>query len=1121
MLTSGGAKFGRHFFALLCAMLVYLPLAAQNQPKKDTPKSAALKLPSGAIIVVARDSDSIDKPEAIYLTPEKFKELSDQIEALKKQVAVDKPMPPTNCELDASLEKRGTQTIVKIKATFRFQTTQPRAVVFLGCSKAQPVEAKLEDGKLPLLIAGERGLSVQVDAAGSHVVQLDLEAPLQSRGPKGSEIGFELGLPGAAITSLLFDAPASVKRVTISRREAGNVPLVPLGADAALDIKRIEVARLKARGGEALGAITFLGVSWEDTAQPRATVADRSADADVQVTINDTDILTDAQLRLKGTAKEWRFLAPNNAEVKIGRAPPLGSPAKPIDFPADQAPDVVRPEPGKSEWRVRFAEPNSAELMVVINTRALRNRTVDPKSKGGVPVGPFAALDVAAQSGTIRVKTPPHIRATPILKGDTQRLDSGDDPNAEAVYRYRTLPTGGKDLYFAPLELDIRSIAGTIQARVHHFLTLGEGGWRLRSEITITPIRTEVETLDLEVPVPGVFETPTPKLVEAIVPLRDIGPTRRVIQIKLTAPQRNEFTLTIDGFYSLPLGAQEATLVMPRLLNIAERGNQVSVAIPDGFDVRGGAYQWEIDKPGTKQRPLEITPDRASISSNIERAVAQVELAWKPIRADVRLESTADVTLGDRQARIAQQCRYTFADRPSRRLRLRSLAPLTGVSVTPGSIENNGPNDWTVILPAEPSKETSITLNYAIAYASTGNEPFRLNVPLLWPENATAADSRVRFLRDREATSHWLPTLDAGPWQVLPIEILPAETTLLGLRGTGLNLPLSILMTDAEMTSHTMPLIWIDRTLIQAQADDVNQKYRARFHVAKWKARYLDLELPTGAAEIELRINGIRTDALGGQTEGEAGRTIRVPLPLAKDRQPLMIEVKYATTIEGGHWITRWKPPRPLGRVALAGVRWQVAVPMRNIPLSMGDAVFEERWNVRNGFALPVATYSTADLDKWILNGLEPDGREASAGWELSDAGVSARQHNLETLRFVSMPRNLWLASVSLLVLIVGLLLSRLAKQTAGLLIALIGIAAVVVGLLWPQPAGQTLAAAQPGLAILALVLGMQRYLQWRYRRRLARMPGFTRIHAESAVARSNGKRVIRETSTVDSPAGR
>ena len=78
--------------------------------------------------------------------------------------------------------------------------------------------------------------------------------------------------------------------------------------------------------------------------------------------------------------------------------------------------------------------------------------------------------------------------------------------------------------------------------------------------------------------------------------------------------------------------------------------------------------------------------------------------------------------------------------------------------------------------------------------------------------------------------------------------------------------------------------------------------------------------------------------------------------------------------------------------------------------------------------------------------------------------------------------------------------------------------AAAVAGFLLPQPFGQLLAASQPGLVLLLLFIGFQQFLQRRYRRRLARMPGFARIHSGSAVAQVDGKGGARDTSTVDSP---
>jgi peptidoglycan/LPS O-acetylase OafA/YrhL len=98
------------------------------------------------------------------------------------------------------------------------------------------------------------------------------------------------------------------------------------------------------------------------------------------------------------------------------------------------------------------------------------------------------------------------------------------------------------------------------------------------------------------------------------------------------------------------------------------------------------------------------------------------------------------------------------------------------------------------------------------------------------------------------------------------------------------------------------------------------------------------------------------------------------------------------------------------------------------------------------------------------------------------------------------------------------LLISRLPRRAIGVLLALVSAAAVIAASLWPQPAGQALMAAEPGLLLLILILAVQRFAEWRHLRRLARMPGFSRVHAESSLARANGKRVA-QTSTVDAPA--
>jgi len=1134
--ASGVAALRPLLLSFAIGALAGLPLGAQNTPAKDkdSSKSTAIKLPSGAIIVVAGNPDAIDKPDAVYLSPEKFKELNDQIEQLKKQVAAEKAMPANYCKLEGRVEQRGSHSIARLKATFQFQTWAPRSVVFLGCKKAQPVEAKLEDGKLPLLAATDKGLTVQVESAGPHSVQLVLDVPVLPRDAKGNEIGFELGLPSAAVTLLTFEAPAKVKRLTVATRKQASASAPASGVEPPLEIQRFDAEQLLPRPNNEtpLGAISSLAVSWEGLGRPGVVENTRSADADVQVTIGETDIQAEARLRLRGTATSWRFLAPSNADVTVGRAPPLGSAPKPLDFPVDQAPDVLRPEQGKSEWQIKFREANATELLVLIGTRTPRNRNPDPKSRTLWPAGPFAALDVPQQSGTIRVKSLPTLRAVANLKADTQRVDTSEDPAADAIYRYRSLPPGPNNLPGAPMDLDIRTSPGAVQTRVRHFLSLGEGGWRLRSEILVTPVRSEIESLDLEVPAGGSFEASTPRLVEAIALIRDNGPRGRVIQVKLASPQRGEFSLTLEGSYPVDAASQHASLVLPRLLNVFNRSDQVTVTVPEGMDLSGGAYQMENDKPGTRIHPLEppaVAERPPILGASVSRTMSHVDLFWKPHRSDIRVEAIVDVRLGDRQGLVTQQLHYTFADQPQRKLRLRAPASVERASVSPGTID-----DWLVTLPADPGKEASIKLNFSFPIpAPVGDEPTRISVPLIWPSGVTASEYRVRVLRDRAALNHRLPTAETDAWQELPVEVVPDESALplLVLRASGMNLPLNLTLRDPEASGPLLPAIWIDRALIQAQFGDVGQQYRARFHLSKWQSRGLDLELPAGAADIELRANGQRQDVRDALATTASGITVHIPLTAWREQQHQIVELDYRLPGINGEsldgWISRWQPPRPRGRVAIGAVRWQVAIAQRSAPLSVGDAEFEERWAFRNGLVHPVPAYSTAELEKWLLQNQEPEESKtprlfkwnAASNWEMSDAGVTALQSGLGTLRIVAIPRMLWLFAVSLLVLLGGLLLSRVPRRSAGVLVAGISAAVLVAGVIWPQPTGQALAAAIPGLLIVVLVLVLQRFLHWRYRRRLARMPGFTRVHMGSSLVRVNGKTSTREAQRAESPA--
>ena len=101
-----------------------------------------------------------------------------------------------------------------------------------------------------------------------------------------------------------------------------------------------------------LGPVTYLALSWDDP-QRKAEVV-RSADADIAVTIGAEDVATVAKLRLRGAATEWRFTAPANADVSVSRYPTADAPRGSGDLVGDRAPNLYRPEPGQTVWRLEF-----------------------------------------------------------------------------------------------------------------------------------------------------------------------------------------------------------------------------------------------------------------------------------------------------------------------------------------------------------------------------------------------------------------------------------------------------------------------------------------------------------------------------------------------------------------------------------------------------------------------------------------------------------------------------------------------------------------------------------------------------------------------------------------------
>jgi hypothetical protein len=274
--------------------------------------------------------------------------------------------------------------------------------------------------------------------------------------------------------------------------------------------------------------------------------------------------------------------------------------------------------------------------------------------------------------------------------------------------------------------------------------------------------------------------------------------------------------------------------------------------------------------------------------------------------------------------------------------------------------------------------------------------------------------------------------------------------------------------------------------------------------------------MPAGASEIEVFLGGKRVEWL------EANRVIQIPLPFATD-ESLMLEVRYQSPVPVS-WLWKLTPPRFRGTVSSGAIRWQVALPPRIAPLCLSEGVlFEERWTLRNGLPTAVAGRTTAELENWLTTGAEVKVSEAPR-WEMGEGTLTFRQSELDGVRFAAPPRLPWLIAVSLAVLLVAMFLSRLNRGEIWLVIACAGMVGLLLFFFWPQMIRHTVAASVPGILVAVVVSLLQRYLQSRYRWRLAHMPAFRRTISESSLVRSSSQRplnpLIREPSTIDSPPG-
>ncbi len=1127
--------------------------AGDRSPKR--PDAQSLKLGPGVTVLYEDLKDGLKGPPRAYvLTPEAYQDLLDRSAQLERLLKPER-RPPAECRLKASVEG----DFVQVHAEFVLVTRQPRTSVALGCRGAQVTESQLRplegegDAGPPLLDwSATGGYSVLIEKAGTYRLNLNLRLPLSfsaGTAARGAERGFELALPGAAVNTLTLELPYAVKEIRLNEGRPGK----------AVQRARPPGGKQKRWEDVPLGAATGLLVTWQEPVGLPEGGPLRTARGQVVVRLEEGYAQAVAELTLqdlRGRAREWRLWLPPQAKLRV--TPPEGISCQ-----------VSGPDRNHVHT-LKLSEPTGEPIKVTATTQHAR-----PLARW--PVGPFAVLDAFRQDGSIEVRASPaaqrgvRLQYLPGPDVDQRDLPAGHAADLVAYFRYANVPVpppgtpvnkGG----LAPLEIELRLVRGKVETRVEHELRLLRGGdpqgglkVQVTTRIHAKPPGDAVNYLDVQLPrahpdtlapLAGLNPAPFPGAVPwAPLALGALAPREsewlignaepqfpdakarelRRARVPLTfSPKEPGATVVLKGEYTLPRGVRSVRLGLPRPLAV-EEGARVKVEALDRsleLLVRGPAGE-------------APAPARHSYTAELEGAPAFVSLAWRPYRPELPVTVLADVTFHEGDAHVRQEITFQSAERqPGDAAQpLRVPAGARGLKVS-GGWEELGRNPALGQVFAAPGAAAGAKAPLVVEYdfllprregagrkrergkrESDEEEGRPFEVPLVWPEAATRAQTKVR-LWSAAGTAPALVRPDPAEltWKDRGTEVvhgrgLPARVLL----AEGLNPPLYLRL---DPTPAGLAGVAVDRALVQVAVDEEGtEHYRARFLLSKASAPHVDIRLPAASAALSLRVR------LGGEKVEpdfprdlgkDTGKVARLRLPAGLSGKPVVLEVAYQLPRNQpeaeGLWQTALHPPEILGNVFLGRVRWQVALPGNWVPVVLGSDVHaEQEWGWQGWLPAPEPAVTAGELETWLTG--------APATEEGLSPSLVCSRTSLEPLRVLRLPRQLWLLLCSglLLLLGLGLYFAPVSHVTFWAAVAALGLGALAAAVLWPAALPAVLYGCAPGALVLVVLLSFQWLLHQRYHRQVVFMPGFKRIKPGSSLVRGGSNR-SREPSTVDAP---
>jgi hypothetical protein len=1087
--------------------------AQPDKPAADKDKAApngldSLKnLPPGAIIVVCDDLKTAKQlsPNLILLTPKQYQEMRDEI--ARKNQPQPEPAAPGECHLTGAVEG----DVVHLQAEFKFRTTEDREKVLLACLGGQPTSLNLDD-KLPLVQATERGLVVQVEKPGDHVAQLSLDANIAPKGDRDRERGFELDLPGAAVTSLKLDLPEDVKEVLLGvsgpgRNWSGSRPTRGEG-----NHRRFEQ--------RSLGAVTRLEMSWKVPAPAAAGPALLTAQGKITVRVTEKQVATEAELTLKPRGQPvavWRLHVPANAQIVFKQ-------------PSDEdrsAGEIETPGGPDSTLRIlRLKEPTLDSLQIVIQVEQKRGQ-------GPVPIGPFAVEGAVRQRGDLVITAPSEARLRVVARAalSPREVASDKQPRESKVAFVYWLNSPELGAQPPPLvEVDLDASRGTIETRVEHTLQRTENAWRLKSVFQVTPPAAGVDMLTVQLPAEFRLSHGKPHLDEPAYSVSVSG-NPALAEIKLAERQTRPFQVTLEGEYPITLESASST---------PQQTHKVSLGLPLPQQATGrGTHKlviqalenMDLQLPSERDPAWEVERTRTRQTWTSDRLPDHIDIEWKAHRQQLLLASVVDVTLNGRVAHVVQQIWFAASQAPTE-AHLRKPDGIFDLAVLErGALDEES---GTVVLAREATEKRPLRLQYSFSIRPNqlgADNAMAFAVPLLVPAPGSRCEITVRVACE----SATLVERISGPWEEQWPEALATRQQLaaLVLRGDRPESPPVLRLREAA----ALATFGIERALIRARiGEQGRQLYHASFLLHPAGARFVDIELPAPPVNLKLEVSLAGLQASWGSVDETAplpssadpARVAHVPLGPYSPGKPTVLDIWYQInpaqlagaaavwTRALGPLQTVLCPPRLCGQAVPGSVRWQVELPPDWVPISADGALPADlTWAWRGWLIGTRPAASSADLERWFAEG----GNVAAADpTESIQASVVSWRTDLGPLAIRHAPQQGWLlsCSVGLLAVAFGLYLLRGRRVLFWVLIVIV-LAGAILAALSGGLLTAVLYGCEPGLVALLIVAAVQWLLHHRYRRQVVFLPSFKRVKAGgSSLIHTGGNARPREPSTVD-----